>query len=175
MSESCKRTFRLDHVKVTSLVPENHPTYKGFLEAISLLGGSLPHHVREVRITDDIVPSKGVNREMFVLGRCWLHDQGGSRIELFGGSIREVVNPYLEDITAANVMLHEVGHSVRGYENQLGAWFDERKDKGWHEADAEQFVSDSRQEHHRRMRQGKPKTWREVLELRQQNARQEKS
>ena len=59
MSESCKRTFRLDHVKVTSLVSEDHPTYKGFLEAVNILGGSLPHHVREVRITDDIVPKKG--------------------------------------------------------------------------------------------------------------------
>lgn len=159
-----KSTFRLGNTRVTTLLPQDHPVYKGVMEARELLGGDFPEHVASIRILPNTVRSP--KKDYVVAGRCYPSSRGGSRIEIYAGSIAETVDSFLVSPRTTNVTLHEVGHSTRVDEEQKGAWLDGMPSRKWEEDDAEKFVTDTRQEHYRKMRAGRPVlTFRQIMEM----------
>jgi hypothetical protein len=64
-----KRTFKLGNTRVTTLLPESHPVYRGVMEAKELLGGEFPSHVASIRILPDTKTSSKIGE--VVCGRCF--------------------------------------------------------------------------------------------------------
>lgn len=167
-----KRTFRIGSTKITTHIPEDDPVFKGVMRAVEIEGGELPEHVGRLVIRPDTVES--AKKDHFVGGNCRQTDRGGSIINIFAGSIKEVVDSYLVDLRATNVTLHEIGHSERGKEIQEGAWLGEQPTEKWEEEDAENYVKqahDRFQERQAKKRASQPRlTWRQLLESKKQTS-----
>lgn len=137
--ENYKRTVRIDRTRVTTMVPPEHPVYKGVMDARRVLGGSFPEHVNSIRIVPDVIFDKG--DDSCTEGTCQPLSRGGSKIVIYAGSITFNADRRMARFGAQDTTLHEIGHSSRMSEVQMGAWLGEEWDEEWEETDADRFAA----------------------------------
>lgn len=159
------QTKRFGYTRVKSYVADEDPVYKGVMEAIVVMGGEFPSHVRKIVVLPDTVLNR--SKDSYVVGRCFWANQGGSRVEIYAGSIKQAVSP--EEVTGQTLFttLHEIGHSVRGSERQQGFRFGEWLNRSAEEEYARLFVRESYLEHCAKTPIKNPNiSWKTVIEQR---------
>ena len=138
---SHKETIVIGRTKIITFIDTNHPVYLGVGDALAMLGGSLPEHVRRVEITPATLA--GTVADTVICGQCIIKSHRCD-IVIYAGSITAAVDQGSLRWHSRMVTLHEVGHSHFEDQVQQGLRFDEsvRLSRSFCENEANEYVDE---------------------------------